>query len=171
MSIPLIAAQKFKNTVERILHVPGNYTGGILEMAVILDMNLPKEQVEELLPELLHTLKMHSEVFRNVRLNMLEWHSDEKITTSIEPMSMVMLSGFYHDYQQEQVKKNFEILASKLKLYQARSKLLILLTDGKYLVVDEKELERKMQPFLDRKLMQVVVSENGIEDIRYRFAR
>jgi predicted DNA-binding protein (UPF0251 family) len=81
---------------------------------------------------------------------------------------MVMLSGFYQDYQQEEQQKSLEVLASKLKLYQARSKLLILLTDGKYLVADEKELARRMQPFLDKKLMQVIVSENGIEDIRYR---
>ena len=38
---------KFKNTIERILHVKGNYGGGILEMAIVLDHGVKKEVVQE----------------------------------------------------------------------------------------------------------------------------
>ncbi|MBO5524992.1 MAG: hypothetical protein J5986_15195 [Roseburia sp.] len=160
----------FKNTVERILHVPGNYTGQILEMAVVIDGSLSREQVADYLPELLGTLKIHSEVFRNVRLNVVQWQGDENITCKVSPMSMVQLSSYYEDYQQQLCKKSFEKLISYLRLFQARAKLIILLTDGKYQVEQEELLQRAMQPFLEKKLMQVVLTGDGA-DIRYRTER
>ncbi len=39
----LIFRKNFKNAVERVLHVPHNYTGGILEMTFVLDYALSKE--------------------------------------------------------------------------------------------------------------------------------
>lgn len=160
----------FKNTVERILYVPGNYTGQILEMAVVIDGSLSREQVADYLPELLGTLKIHSEVFRNVRLNVVQWQGDENITCKVSPMSMVQLNSYYEDYQQQPCKKSFEKLISYLRLFQARAKLIILLTDGKYQVEQEELLQRAMQPFLEKKLMQVVLTGDGA-DIRYRIER
>lgn len=166
-----VSLQIFKNTVERILHVPGNYTGHMLEMAVVIDSSLAKEQITECVPELLGSLKCHSEVFSNVRLNVVEWKSDDWIKTEVRPMSMVMLQSFYEDYEQTICDKHFERLIAYLKMYQARAKLIILLTDGKYLVEHEDELEPAMRPFLDKKLMQIIVNEQGEPDIRYRFRR
>lgn len=161
--------QKYKNTVERILHVPGNFTEPILEMAVVIDENLTKEQVSKYLPELLRTLKLHSETFRNVRLNVVNWSLDGEITNRIVPMSMVMLPGFYEDYTSHPQRKSFEKLVAYLKMYQARAKLIILLTDGKFYIEQEEQLLKEMQPFLDKKLMQVVLQEEELT-IRYRFA-
>lgn len=160
----------FKNTVERILHVPGNFTEPVLEMAVVIDGNLSRRQVMDYLPELLGTLKIHSEVFRNVRLNVVQWQGDEDIQCKVSPMSVVQLSNYYGDYEQHICKKNFEKLISYLKLFQARAKLIILLTDGTYEVEQEEMLQRAMQPFLEKKLMQVVLTGDGA-DIRYRAAR
>ena len=98
MNFSPVFLMKFKNTIERILHVKGNYSGGILEMAVVIDHNLPKESVQEIVPQLLRTLKMHSEVFRNVRLNMVEWHSNEQITAQVSPMTMAGMFGYYEGY-------------------------------------------------------------------------
>lgn len=166
-----VSLQMFKNTVERILHVPGNFTEQNLEMAVVIDGALSREQVEAYVPELLGSLKRHSEVFRNVRLNVVEWKSDEQIMTQVRPMSVVMLHSFYEEYEQVQNPKHFEKLVTYLKLYQARSKLIILVTDGKYQVEHEDELELTMRPFLDKKLMQVVITGQDGLDIRYRFQR
>ena len=63
MNLSPVFLMKFKNTVERILHVPGNYKGGILEMAVVLDHNVSRETMQDLVPQLLKSLKMHSEIF------------------------------------------------------------------------------------------------------------
>ncbi len=166
MSLSPVFLMKFKNTVERILHVRGNYNGGILEMAVILDHNVSRETVQELVPELFRTLKMHSEVFRNVRLNMIQWESDEIITNQVTPMSMAGLSSFYEGYKCQPMKKDWMKLVQYLKMFQARSKLIILITDDKNREEISENLKMAMQPFLDKKLMQVVVGDEL--EIRYR---
>lgn len=162
--------KNFKNIVDRILHVPGNFTEPVLEMAVVIDNNLSREQVRDYLPDLLGTLKMHSEVFRNVRLNVVQWRADEEMICKVSPMSVVQLSSYYEDYEQCVKRKTFEKLISYLKLFQARAKLMILLTDGNYQVEQEELLQQAMQPFLEKKMMQVVLTGDGA-DIRYRVAR
>ena len=167
MNLSPVFLMKYKNTVERILHVKGNYSGGILEMAVVIDHSLPKECVQNIVPQLLQTLKMHSEVFRNVRLNMVEWCSDNVITAQVSPMSMAGMSGYYDGYEQQKVKKDFLKLVSYLKLFQARAKVIILLTDGDIEVLTQESVKAAMQPFLDKKLMQVAVCGDTYE-VRYR---
>lgn len=166
MNVSPAFLMKLKNTVERILHVRGNYNGGILEMAVILDHNVEREVVQELLPLLFRTLKMHSEVFRNVRLNIVQWESDEKIENQVTPMSMAGLTSYYDHYIKCESRKNFYKLVQYLKVFQARAKLIILITDGENEVGSTESLKVAMQPFLDKKLMQVVVGENM--EILYR---
>lgn len=167
MNLSPVFLMKYKNTVERILHVKGNYSGGILEMAVVIDHSLPKECVQNIVPQLLQPLKMHSEIFRNVRLNMVEWCSDNVITAQVSPMSMAGMSGYYDGYEQQKVKKDFLKLVSYLKLFQARAKVIILLTDGDIEVLTQESVKAAMQPFLDKKLMQVAVCGDTYE-VRYR---
>ena len=169
MNLSPVFLMKFKNTVERILHVRGNYNGGILEMAVVLDHNLSSETVQELIPGLFRTLKMHSEVFRNVRLNMVQWKSNESITNQVTPMSMAGLSSYYKEYECDRREKDWKPFIQYLKMFQARSKLIIVVTDGKNAEENEETLKMLMQPFLDKKLMQVIVGDEL--EIRYRHGK
>ena len=41
----LLLKMNLKNAVERVLHVKGNYSGGILEMTLVVDCGLPQEYV------------------------------------------------------------------------------------------------------------------------------
>lgn len=170
MNLSPVILKKVKDTADRILHVPGNFTGPVLEMAVVIDGNLSREQVTEYVPELFRILKMHSRVFQNVRLNIVYWRADGDIKSKVSPMSMALLSSFYEDYEQVCGDKTFEELADYLKMYQARAKLIILLTDGTYHVKEEELLEQRMRPFLDKKLMQIVLRDGEL-DVRYRFRR
>ena len=166
MNLSPVFLMQFKNTVERILHVPGNYKGGILEMAVVLDHNVPRETAQELVPQLFRSLKMHSEVFRNVRLNMVQWESDEKIVNQVTPMSMAGLASYYENYECRQERKDLMKLVQHLKLFQARAKLIILVTDGANEEGSAESLKAAMQPFLDKKLMRIVVGEEL--ELQYR---
>ena len=159
MNLSPVVLMQFKNTVERILHVPGNYKGGVLEMAVVLDHNVSREAVQELVPQLFRILKMHSEVFRNVRLNMVQWESDERISGQVAPMSMAGMTSYYEFYECRPERKDFLKLVQYLKLFQARAKLIILVTDGANEEGSKESLKVAMQPFLDKKLMQMVVKE------------
>ena len=41
----LLFKMNLNNAVERVLHVPGNYSGGILEMTLVTDCALPLDYV------------------------------------------------------------------------------------------------------------------------------
>ena len=166
MNLSPVFLMKFKNTVERILHVPGNYKGGILEMAVVLDHNVSREIVQDFVPQILRCLKMHSEIFRNVRLNLVQWEDDEQISNQVAPMSMAGMVSYYENYQCQSRCKDLKKLMQYLKVFQARAKLIILVTNGANEEGSEENLKTAMLPFLDKKLMQVVIGEDV--EIRYR---
>ena len=159
MTPSIIFDKQFVNKVEMILHSPCNIPSKMFEMTVVLDGNLSKDVVETIVPHLLKALKRHSEVFANVRLNMVEWKEENKIENQIVAMSIAMLSSKYTAYTQNVCVKSYLSLMQNLKLFHARSKLIIVVTDGQYEVGDAEELKKIMQPFLYRKVMNVVVSD------------
>ena len=52
MAITIVQRQKLLQQVERVLHVPGNFTKEILEMALVLDCAMEKEELEDTVIEL-----------------------------------------------------------------------------------------------------------------------
>lgn len=159
MTPSIIFNKQFTNKVEMILHSPCNIPNKMFEMTVVLDQNLPGQTVEEIVPELLKILKRHSDVFTNVRLNLVRWYNDEIIKNQVIPMSMAMLTSNYEDYEEHKTDKQYQVLMQNLKLFHARSKLIIVITDGKYEKGDEEALRTIMQPFLYRKVMNVVIGD------------
>ena len=156
----ILFQKQFINKVEQILHSPCNIPNKMLEMTVVVDQNLSKEKVKEVIPNLLKMLKRHSEVFRNVRFNMVHWRTNETITNQVIPMSIAMLGSHYEVYESQYQAKDYSCLMQNLKLFHARSKLILVITDGNYEISDEVELKKMMQPFLYRKVMNVVIGDN-----------
>lgn len=152
--------KKFLDKVETILHSPCNTPGKILEMTLVIDENLSRQMIQEVVPDLLGMLKRHSESFRNVRFNMVYWKDNEHIETKVLPMSVAMLEKTYQGYETCSVKKDFAILLEKLRIFHARSKLIILITDEMYEIRDDKEIMELMKPFLYRKFMKVVIGDS-----------
>ena len=74
--------------VDAILHVPGNYRGGNLEMSIVIDTSLRQEDVQETAAEIVKALKRSNEIFRNVRLNLVLWGTE--IISTVVPMAMLM---------------------------------------------------------------------------------
>lgn len=175
----IIERKQFKNHIERILHVPGNYQGGILEMAVVIDMSMSKDAAEERAKELVSTLKTHSEVFRNVRLNTILWKGEDEFVKEVTPLAMLQMGRFFEDYESVSVKKNWDGLLATLKKFYARSKLIIVLTEagtlhleqeaGVLITVDNKaEAKENLQPFLHKKMLVMsyepeIVIKSGTE--------
>lgn len=154
-----------KNGVERVLHVPGNYTGGILEMTLVIDCELDKDYVTAMAADIAGTLRAHSEIFRNVRLNLLYWESDEKFENRVIPISFLQMSSCFEDYSEIKEDKCLDVLAAKLKLLHARSKLIIVLGAEDLKIRDRAEVKRNMNPFLGRK--SLFLCQNDI-DRRWR---
>lgn len=159
-----IVRMQFKNAVERVLHVPGNYNGGILEMAVVFDSNLDKSCALGLGKDIAGLLKSQSEVFRNVRLNTLRWISDDRIEKDISSIPFLQMGRYFDNYEQAENEKRADILTGQLKKFYARSKLILLVTDGSYLIGDTDRLRSSLQPFLYRKLVIVQAAVNRPEE-------
>ncbi|MCI8925429.1 MAG: hypothetical protein HFI45_15785 [Lachnospiraceae bacterium] len=147
----LLVKMNLKNAVERVLHVPGNYTGGVLEMTLVVDCGLPDQYVRDFAGEIAGILRMHSEVFRNVRMNLLLWKSDREMENKVIPLSFLQTSGCFEDYRQRRENKKLEQLAAQLKSFHARSKLILVLIDQEFFIEDEQALIQNMKPFLGKK--------------------
>ena len=174
----VVQQMQFKNAVERVLHVPGNYTGGILEMALVCDYHMSETELKRISAELIDCLKRHSEVFRNVRLNLIKWVDDSRIIKEVVPMAYVRMGKAFEDYSalcgggvvkealstiglvevvEEVVSgpKTMQELTRQLKLFYARSKVIIVITDGSFTVGDRTKTKENLYPFLYRKMLLV----------------
>lgn len=152
------------NDVERVLHAPGNLLGNNLtEMAVVLDYGLSCETLKNVSKEVILTLKKKGDLFRNVRLNVVKWVSDEIIMNEVIPLSMLAIGKGFEDYDDYETVcgKHIDVLAGKLKQFQARSKLIILITDGDFKVYDKNTFHESLQPFLHKKWIWVDSSGNS----------
>lgn len=153
MELGMIQLLKVKQGVERILNVPGNYRGGILEMAVVVDCSLEKECAAENVKAVLKALKSHSDTFRNVRLNVIWWKSDSEIETEVVPMTVMQMGTPFDGYEQKTERKHLDELLSYLKMFQARSKLILLLGGGDFEIRCEETCLESLKPFLGRKML------------------
>lgn len=152
------------NDVERVLHAPGNLTGNTLtEMTIILDYVLPVETLQSVSKDIIYTLKHKGPLFQNVRLNVVKWIDDNSMENQVMPLSMLALGRGFEDYGncEHKAQKRLEILGAKLKTFHARSKLIILISDGNWKVEDENVLREQMQPFLHKKWIWVDENANS----------
>ena len=150
-----------------MLHRKGNFTGPVLEMTLVLGHSVRKEQMAEVAPALLRALKQQGEVFRNVRFHLTDWLEDDHMENRTIPMVTVMVSGFFDGYSCLPGEKRIEYLYQYLKFYHARSKLILLVTDGGYCLREEQAAGEALKPFLHKKLIQVMVTEEGMELSRF----
>ena len=148
-----------KNSIMRVLHIPGNFSGENLEMAIVADCHLPLEERKEDLKRLANMLKRQDETFRNVRLNLIKWISDEQIIKEVSSLSYLQMGRGFADEELQACKENatedksLDELLRQLKLFYARSKVILLITDGSYCIKDEQEVKAHLRPFLGRKLL------------------
>lgn len=145
---------QLKNAVSHILHVPGNYTGGVLEMAIVADYNLPVGTLREECCQIADMLKKQNETFRNVRLNLIRWISDAQMEKEVIPLSFLLAGrAFADEAAVEKTVKTLDELFRQLKLFYARSKVILVLTDGSYRTENRNAVKEYLQPFLARKLL------------------
>lgn len=154
---------KIRNSTEMILRVPGNYRGGVLEMTIVFDYNLSREKLVKVTGELVGTLKSQSEVFRNVRVHTYKWKNNQTIEKEITPLPILQMGRFFDEYEQNPQVKSLDELTRQLKLFGARSKLVILITDGSNRIIDETEISKNLQPFLLKKMMIIQCKDDTIE--------
>lgn len=154
-----VEKQKFRIQVERILHVPGNFTQEILEMALVLDRRIPPEELRVSVQEVAGALKQQSEVFRNVRLNLIDWEPGRKPVSRTAPLSMLILGRLEPSDTSCLEEQEAEPLFRYLKLFQARSKLILVLSAGGVRLGEPESCHTLLKPFLGRKLLWMAKRE------------
>lgn len=166
--ISQVTKLKCMNFVEQVLHVPGNYSSGILEMAMVYDSALEGQTAAALTSDLIKALKAHSPVFRNVRLNTIIWKNDKELIKEVTPMPILQMGHFFENWETVSQVKSFDELARQLQLFYARSKLIFMLTTGDFFIDDVEKTASYMKPFLEKKL---IVLTTGKEDTALKITR
>lgn len=154
-----IKIKNIKDQIQRILHAPGNYTGGILEFAIVLDYHADKQSLMRFASELVKILKSTDKIFLNARLNLIKWIKDEKIIKEVSAMGILQMGRCFEDYEQGDADKIYDILTGQLKKFYARSKLIILVTDNSFVIKDLQAVNENLNPFLHRKLMKIDITD------------
>ena len=157
MYFDVIKKMQLKREVERVLHVKGNFKGGILEMAIVLDAALPLEEAKELTKEIAQILKTTDEVFKNVRLNALYAKTNREIETTVTSLSMLQLGTYFSDKEVIEEEKFFDAIVKHLKKFQARSKLVLVLTKGELPIRDTKRVQDALNPFVKQKTIFIPI--------------
>lgn len=164
MAFTPVERMQIKNVIERVLHVPGNYSGGTLEMAMVFDCNLPKEFSRQMGKDIATLLKSHSEVFRNVRLNGIRWEEDEVFIKELTSLPLLQMGRYFDTYECVERRKKLELLMEQLKKFYARSKVILLFTDGNYVIENDEIYKANMHPFLYRKLIVIqCCNQSGLQ--------
>lgn len=163
MALTPVRNLQLHQQIERVLHVQGNYRGGILEMAMVVDCEFDRETARQLCADVITSCKKQSEVFRNVRLNLVLWGKEEIRTTAVAA-AYVQMGTFFDVYEQEEIpeleyrRKTATEIMEYLKKFQARSKLILLLTPDKEQFdrlpkADRGRMQQALNPFLKQKLI------------------
>lgn len=170
MYFDLIKKIQLKKEVERVLHVKGNFRGGILEMAVVLDASLDLDVQKEITRELAEILKTTDEVFKNVRLNVIYAVNNRQMDNTVTSLSVLQLGKYFDDKQSVNEEKTMDAVLKHLKKFQARSKLVIVITQNDLPVRDPKRVKDALNPFLKSKIIFINAANqdklriyNGVE--------
>ncbi len=153
MELTEIDALQIAKRVDAILHVPGNYRGGNLEMTIVIDTSMEKGDFQEAAAAAVKALKRSNEIFRNVRLNLVFW--GQEMTSAVTPMAMLMTGGAFQEYRACPQKKKYEELFAYLKKFHARSKVVLVFTDGNNEVSDAQTAREALTPFLKSRILLI----------------
>jgi hypothetical protein len=125
-------------------------------MAIVIDCAYSADAIRVLCREVANSCKKQSEIFRNVRLNMVMWRHDG-ITAEVTAMAYLQTGNCFDSYEKDEKReKSPEELMDYLKRFQARSKLILILTPNANAIVptqDKQVLIESMNPFLKQKLI------------------
>ncbi len=120
-------------------------------MAIVIDASLERDDFQEAVTAVVKALKKSNEIFRNVRLNLVFW--GQEMTADVVPMAMLMTGGAFREYVSCPQKKRYEELFAYLKKFHARSKVILVFTDGKNEVTDAQAAQDALSPFLKSRLL------------------
>ena len=162
MSITGLKALQISKMADHILHVPGNYRGGNLEMTIVISSRLDVVFLQENIKAVVDALKRSSEVYRNVRLNLVRAKEEGGFENKVVPLIFLQTGKVFEpeeEYGQNMPIAPLSEICLYLKLFHARSKLILIFADENYDLGDKEKLKEAMNPFLKQKLLLLAGEE------------
>lgn len=127
-------------------------------MAVVFDASLEKEAAAAAGKQIAAVLKSMGDTFRNVRLNTVIWEPD-RISHEISAIPQLIMGTALQGFEYSGEQKVLEDLCGNLKLFQARSRIVILVTGETYRVDSPQKLRENLNPFLYRRMILITERE------------
>lgn len=173
MGLSQIQKIQLNKQVDHILHVPSNMPLGNqnqLEMAFVIDCSSDREFIEVTMKDAISGLKAHDILFQNVRSNVIYWKNREEeksLETEVMPMSFIQMGRPFENTWERNVDKRpyLDDLCAYLKMYHARSKCILVFTDGIYEIEDREKVKESLNPFLKSKLL-FITPDNFVSGLR-----
>lgn len=162
MSISGLKALQISKMADHILHVPGNYRGGNLEMTIVISSRLDIVFLQENVKAVVDALKRSSEVYRNVRLNFVRAKEEGGFENEVVPLIFLQTGKVFASdkkFGEEMPVAPISEICSYLKLFHARSKLIFIFADEEYETGDKELLKEALNPFLKQKLLLLAGEE------------
>jgi hypothetical protein len=168
MALTQLQRLELNKRVDKILHAPSNApaAGVQLEMTFVADMTGDREFIHSSIKDAVTTLKSHDKIFQNVRSSVVYWGSIN-ISIKVVPMTFIQIGKAFEDIPEDSGNQNvdkpvnFDELCAYLKLYNARSRCVLLFMDctyeelekNKFNVADHEKALGGLNPFLKYRLL------------------
>ena len=131
-------------------------------MTIVISSRLDVVSLQENVKAVVDSLKRSNEVFRNVRLNFVRAKEDGTFENEVIPLIFLQTGKAFE--LEEKYGENLPVLplselCSYLKLFHARSKLVLVFSDPDYNLGNLQELKKSLNPFLKQKLLLIAGEE------------
>lgn len=127
-------------------------------MTIVISSRLDVVSLKENIKAVVDALKRSSEVFRNVRLNLVRAKAEGGFENSVVPLIFLQTGKVFEEketYDKVRRLPSLSEICSYLKIFHARSKLIIIFTDTEYNPGDKTVLKESLNPFLKQKLLVI----------------
>ena len=131
-------------------------------MTIVISSRLDVVSLQENVKSVVDALKRSNEVFRNVRLNFVRAKEDGTFENEVIPLIFLQTGKAFESI--EKYGENLQIfplsdICAYLKLFHARSKLILVFSDTEYNLGNLQELKEALNPFLKQKLLLIAGEE------------
>lgn len=131
-------------------------------MTIVISSRLDVVSLKENVKAVVDALKRSNEVFRNVRLNFVRAKAEGGFESEVVPLIFLQTGKAFEP--EEQYGETMAIaplseICAYLKLFHARSKLILVFADTEYEAGDREKLKEVMNPFLKQKLLFIAGEE------------
>ena len=131
-------------------------------MTIVISSRLDVVFLQDNVKAVVDALKRSSEVYRNVRLNFVRAKDEGGFTNEVVPLIFLQTGKVFEP--KERYGENMPIaplseICSYLKLFHARSKLVLIFTDTNYDPGEKQKLKEALNPFLKQKLLLIAGEE------------